>query len=305
MFRQAKQASQSNDAKTLQRAIDLSGQVQNLNGPRRTEAEQLRASAQAKLTQLQADALKQQVASLESGARQDLRRGDLNSARQKADQIRSVGGDATSLSNEIDKAQADQTRLAQADTEFRSALDNYKATGASDKAGLEKSRATFDAIGKSNSPHASEARQYATTINSKLEALNQPPPAPAPTPAPAKPDPAAVRAADEAAIRNLVTQLYPSAFQQRSADALARIWPSMGSQRHGKYRAAFDGASAIQMQVEIHGNIEISADGTSATVHAIVDEQYTPKGDKPHSSNDQAVFQLQKSGQSWVIKDVR
>ena len=301
LFRQAKQASQSNDAKTIQRAVDLSGQVVALNGPRRGEAEQLETTAQAKLQQLAIEAQKQQLAGLETGARQDLKRGDLASARQKADQIKNAGGDASTLSSEIDRAQADQTRLAQAETEFQQAVDNYKSTGTSDKSGLERSRSAFDAIARSSSPHATEARQYATSIANKLTALNQPPPVAAPP----KPDLAAARAADENSIRALVEQSYPHAFEQRSADALGRIWPDMGSQRHGRYKAAFDGASAIQMQVQIQGNIEISADGSTATVHAAVAEQYTPKGDKPHSSNDQAVFQLQKSGQGWVIKEVR
>jgi serine/threonine-protein kinase len=301
LLRQAKQASQSNDPNSLQRAVDLSAQITALNGPRRAEAEQLGADAQVKLHQLEQDALRQQISSLETGARQDLKRGDLSAARQKADQIRNAGGDASALSTEIDKLQAEQIRLAQAEAEFQQAVASYKATGATDKSGLERSRSAFDAIARSNGPRASEAKQYAGAIISKLEALNQPPPA---VTSP-KPDLAAARAADESAIRALVEQAYPHAFEQRSADALGRIWPDMGTQRHGRYKAAFDGASSIQMQVQIQGNIEISADGSAATVHAAVAEQYTPKGDKPHVSNDQAVFQLQKSGQSWVIKEVR
>ncbi len=72
LFRQAKQAAQSSDPKTLQKAVDLSGQVVALNGPRRPEAEQLETATQARLQQLQQDAHKQQIAGLESGARQDL-----------------------------------------------------------------------------------------------------------------------------------------------------------------------------------------------------------------------------------------
>ncbi|MGA8073964.1 MAG: hypothetical protein WB995_10835, partial [Candidatus Acidiferrales bacterium] len=299
LFRQAKQAAQSSDPKTLQKAVDLSGQVVALNGPRRPEAEQLGTSAQAKMQQLQQDALKQQVAGLESGARQDIRRGDLNAARQKADQIRAAGGDSSGLSGDIEKAQADQNRAAQAESEFQQAVASYKAAAASDKSGLEKSRAAFDAIARSNGPHASEARQYTSAINSKLEALNQPPPAVAPS----KPDLAAARAADEKAIQEVI-QSYAQAFEHRDADALRQIWPTIGD-RYARYKDSFGKANSIRMKIVLAGPIQEAADGTTASVKTSVSQDYGLKGVGSTNHKDTETFQLAKIGGVWSIEDVQ
>jgi hypothetical protein len=161
-------------------------------------------------------------------------------------------------------------------------------------------------------PHAGEAQKYLNEIDVKLAAMNKPvtPPLDAP-PTPVantpvvntKPELPPNRDADIASVRAVI-QRYQQAFEQRDADALRQIWPSMGD-RYKKYKQNFGAASSIQIQLTIV-DVKMGADGVSATVVATQAQEYSPKGGgKAMSSKDQAIFNLVKTNGTWVITQIR
>ncbi len=111
---QAKQAGQSDDLASLQKADDLFGQVQALGGPRKDEAAGLQRDVEAKIAALKQAAILKQIQTLEAAARQDILKGDLSAARQKAIQIRQLGGDPAPLEQDIDKAASQAESQAKA-----------------------------------------------------------------------------------------------------------------------------------------------------------------------------------------------
>jgi hypothetical protein len=108
---------------------------------------------------------------------------------------------------------------------------------------------------------------------------------------------------NDAAVRAVI-QRYVQAFDQRNADALRQVWPSIGS-LYAKYKRAFEGASSIQVQLDIE-SVNLNADGTRAVVKAEMSQDYTPKGDKTKRVKNPAVFHLAKLNSGpWVITDVQ
>lgn len=298
LFAQAQRASQAGDTASLQHADDLLAQVIDLDGARKSEAEQLRSAVRNRLTAGLNQQHEQQINALQADARQAIRQGDLRTARQKADEIKRLGGDVGSLSAEIDQAENSQQSKAAADANFQRALQRYRsAASASDKAALEAARSDLVAIVQGGGPHAGEAQNYVSELDRKLAALNQPP-----VTAPAS-KPSGPTAADMDAIRALVGR-YAQAFEQRDADALQRIWPSLNSSMYSAYKKNFGSASAISMSADVK-SINVSPDGQSANVSALITQKYTPRGYSARTSRDTAVFQLAKTGDVWVITDVR
>ena len=209
-----------------------------------------------------------------------------------------MGGDVGSLSAEIDQAENSQQSKAAADANFQRALQRYRsAASANDKAALEAARNDLVAIAQGGGPHAGEAQNYLSELDRKLAALNQPPA----TPLNSKPS--GPTTADLEAIRTLV-QRYGQAFEQRDADALRQIWPSLSSSMYSAYRKNFGSASAISMSADVK-SINVSPDGQSANVSALITQKYTPRGYSARTSRDTALFQLVKTGNVWVIADVR
>ena len=298
LFQQAAQNAEANDLQSLQRAADLYAQVVNLGGPRKAEAEQLKRNMEARLSSLQLENARALIENRTTAARKDIQQGDLNGARQNAEQIRQAGGDASALLKEIDQAQANQLRAAQLQKEFEQALQRYNAVGSRDKNGLEKSRSDFQAIVAVNGAQTAEAQRYLTEINTKLDALNQPPPPP-----PAVKTQPADTAGDDIAIRALI-QSYAQAFEHKDANALRQIWPTIGN-RYTRYKDAFEKASSIRLKIDFAGPIQESTDGLSATVKTLVSQDYEIKGTGRTSRKDTATFQLTKAGGIWAIADVR
>jgi ketosteroid isomerase-like protein len=107
---------------------------------------------------------------------------------------------------------------------------------------------------------------------------------------------------NDAAVRAVI-QRYAQAFERRDANALRQIWPSMGD-RYGRYKASFEMASSIRMNVTVE-SVQISSDGASAVVTGQVSQDYTPKGAKANSRSDRAVFHLAKSNGVWLITSVQ
>jgi uncharacterized protein YbaR (Trm112 family) len=299
LFRQAQQSSRANDQQGLQRASDLFGRVIAFDGPRKAEAEALQRNLDAKLASLKQESANRQIAALEAAARSDLQQGNLESARQYAEQIKQAGGDSAALLKEIDQVQANQARTAQQQMEFQQAVQAYNAVGSRDKIGLEKSRSDFVAIVKENGPQAADAQRYLKEISKRMDALNQPPPPPSPS---VKTEASNV-AVDEGAIRDVI-QRFILAFEQRSPDGVSQVWPSIPAKTYAGYRRSFEDAIAIRMQV-LDETVKINPDGVTATVSARLAQQYTPKGQKTLDRSDLWVFQLSKKSGTWTISDVR
>ncbi|MGA9797672.1 MAG: protein kinase [Terriglobales bacterium] len=296
LWAKAKKDSGKNDLASLKQADDTLAQVIQLGGPRKSEAVQLRENVDAKIGSLgQQQQREQQVADLRAGAQRDLGQGNFSSARQKVDQIKQAGGDPGSLSAEIDQAEAHR----QYETDFQQIVQRYQS--ANDRNALESARNSFQSVAQGGGSHAGDARRYVGEINAKLAAIRQETTPPPPQPA-AKVDIAPAKIDERPAITSLVQQ-YADAFEQRNADSLRKIWPSIGN-RYDKYKQVFGMAVAYRMDVRID-SIDVATDSQKATVNASLLQEYTVRGQKPMSHSDKAVFHLLKSNGTWVIGDVQ
>ena len=296
LFNQAKQAAQTNDPASLQNAEGLLGQVIAEHGPRKAEATQLRAKVHDQLAALKQQR-EQQIATLLARAHQAVGQGDIHGARQRAEEINRLGGDTTALSGEIDQAERTQQARASAEATYQQIVQRYhSAWSANDKQQLESVKGDLLAIAQGAGPHAVEAQNYADEINRKLVALNQPPAHP-----PAKVPGSLL--SDSETVRSLV-QRYAKAFEDRDADALRQIWPSMAPSMYSSYKENFGNARSIHMKVNLK-TIEIGPEGRSAMVVALVTQKYTPKGFAARNTTDTALFRFAKRGDAWLIIDVR
>ncbi len=178
---------------------------------------------------------------------------------------------------------------------FQSAVRKYEqALNTNDKNALTSAIGALQSFAQSGS-HAGEAQKYLSEINSKLTAMNKPPTQTAVEPPPVVESDAEVRA---------VVLRYQQAFEQRDANALRQIWPTIGGQ-YKKYTDAFGLARSIKLQMEIL-DVKIGADGASATVRAVVSQDYTPKEGKTQSSKGQkTVFYMLKTNGNWVITQLQ
>jgi serine/threonine protein kinase len=214
---------------------------------------------------------------------------------------------ATAISDVQTRAQNKRLEAA-----FQSAVQKYQqAVNATDKTALTAASGALQPFAQGG-PHTGEAQKYLNEINVKLAAMNKPvTPPPAAQPASAantpvvntKPETPPNRDADIASVRSVI-QRYQQAFEQRDADALRQIWPSMGD-RYKKYKQNFGAASAIQIQLTI-ADLKMGTDGVSATVVATQAQEYSPKGGgKTMTSKDQAIFNLVKANGTWIITQIR
>jgi hypothetical protein len=169
-----------------------------------------------------------------------------------------------------------------------------QALNSGDKVGLEASRTALQSIAQGGSTHAGDAQKYVDQINTKLEAM-QPPPRPV------KPEPPSAPSDNDAVIA--LIKRYSQAYDERNADALLQIWPNMGK-RYAGLKSAFEGASAIRMDVKTE-SVTFSSDGTICTVMGQFTEEYTPQGQKPKSVKGRTIFQLAKLNGSWIVTDVQ
>jgi hypothetical protein len=197
------------------------------------------------------------------------------------------------------QARAQNERLEAA---FQSAVQKYQqALNTADGNALTSARGALQPFAQGG-PHAGEAQKYLSEINVKLTALNKPA-----TPTVVEPPPVSTTKREAPAIDTVesdagvraVVRRYQQAFEQRDADTLRQIWPTMGGQ-YKKYKDAFGFARSIRLQLEIL-EVKIGVDGTSATVRAIVSQDYTPKEGKAKNSKDQTVFNMVKSNGNWLI----
>jgi len=214
---------------------------------------------------------------------------------------------ATAIPDVQTRAQSKRLEAA-----FQLAVQKYQqAVNVPDKAALTAATGALQPFAQGG-PHAAEAQKYLNEMNNKLTAMNKP----VTFPPPAQPPPVAStpvvntktetppnRDADIASVRAVI-QRYQQAFEQRDADALRQIWPSMGD-RYKKYKQNFGAASSIQIQLTI-ADVKMGTDGASATVLATQTQEYSPKGGgKTMTSKDQAIFNLVKANGTWVITQIR
>ena len=235
----------------------------------------------------------------------------LKALQPKLQALASEGGpqsaEALNYANNIPAAIADVQARAQkriADAGFQQIVQRYQlASNANDKNGLAAARTEFQSVIQSGGPHAEEAQRYLSDVNSKLAALNQPVVVPElkPTVKPEKPTVAPVD--NDAAVRAVI-QKYVQAFDQRNADAVRQVWPSIGP-LFAKLKRSFEGASSIREQMDIE-SVDVNADGTQAVVKGQLSQDFTPKGDRTKRFKNAAVFHLAKlNSGTWVITDVQ
>jgi ketosteroid isomerase-like protein len=112
---------------------------------------------------------------------------------------------------------------------------------------------------------------------------------------------------DDDAVRSIIKK-YGQALEQRNADAIQVIWPSLGKKRYERFKRNFETATAMHVQSQIEFRIEgleISQDRQSATVRALQVQTNTLQGNAPESRQDKATFQLTRSSGGWIIADVQ
>ena len=193
-----------------------------------------------------------------------------------------------------------------ADAAFQKTVQRYQqAVANNDKNALTSIKGELLGIIQAGGPHATEAQRYRSDLDNKLAALSEPPATPAPPPAAKVASPVKPAADSDADVRAVI-QRYGQAFEQRDADALRQIWPSMGS-KYGRYKQIFDLASSIQEQITIE-SVVIGPGGATAQVKAKVFQSYTPKEakTKPQQFDREFVFDLQKTSRgSWALTDVQ
>jgi serine/threonine protein kinase len=148
LFTQARQTAQKEDVNSQQSAIDLLGRVIALDGPRKTEAQQLQNDTRQKL-----------AAALTNASRQDLQRGDFRAARSKAAQLRQDGSDGGPLFSEID--QAEQTRFTQLETQFNQLKQSDDDAAAQQLGTLQRG---FQALTDSSGPRSDDAKNILNNL---------------------------------------------------------------------------------------------------------------------------------------------
>jgi serine/threonine protein kinase len=273
LFARAVQNSQSDNAQTEKRAVDLFGQVMGMNGPRKDEATARQNSLQTKLNNL--------MAALDVSGRQAIKERNFSAARLNAEQIREAGGDPAALSSAIEQAE-------QAEKKFQQTLQAYNAVTPSDRAGLEKSRSDFQAIEQEKGPRADDATTYVAEINRKIDLLNravQPPPPPAPP--------------DKDLVQRVV-QMFIQAFEQRNLAAMKQLWPSMPANEYAGYKTSFDMAKGISLHV-LSENLNINPGSTAAAVSVRIEQKFTSRTGATRNRADVWTFELAKNNGSWVI----
>ena len=280
-------------------ARQMAGQIQQSGGDAGALSAEIDQAEHNRLTQLENqfnqlkqgddDAAAQQLSNLQRGF-QAL----ADSAGPHSEEAKSFVNDMPGAIREVH----DRAANKRAEAAYQQIVAKYQqASNTNDKSGLEAARTGFQSIAKTGGAHASEAQRFVDEIGTKLAALNQPPPAVTPVP-----PPPASGTVDNDAVLALVKR-YAQAFEQRNADGLQQIWPTMGN-LYTRYKTSFGKASSIRMQVQTE-SVKIGADGNTATVTAEVTQEYTPQGEKPKSVKGRTTFQFAKSNGSWVITNVQ
>ena len=224
----------------------------------------------------------------------------LNALWPKFQELAAAGGpqsgEALDYVNTIPGAMKDvQARMEQksADAVFLRMLRAYQqAKRLNDKNGLTAASMDFQSVTKGGGPHADEAGKYLLEVNDLLAALGRASP---------KPSPASPVANRDNSVKEAI-QLYARAMEKRDADALVKIWPTIGAEYEG-YKVWFDKVSSIRMHIDIQST-ELSPDGETATVKTQVNRDYTTRDSKTIHNSDAKIFELSKVEGSWIITSI-
>ena len=156
LFSQARQAAQKGDVNSLQSASDILSRLASRDDPRKPEAEKMLQDVRAKLS-----------SAYISSARQDIQRGDFRSARQKAGQVQQNGGDAGTLTTEID--QAEQSRLTQLESQFNQLRQSDDDAAAQQLSNLQRG---FQTIADSAGPKSEEAKGFVNNLPAAIREVH-------------------------------------------------------------------------------------------------------------------------------------
>jgi eukaryotic-like serine/threonine-protein kinase len=315
LFAQAQRDSQKGDLNSIKDADDVLPQVIQIGGPRKSEAEQLRQSVQGRLAtlaqqqqqQLQQQQRDQQIADLRAGALRDLALGDFSAARQKMAQMKQAGADTTSLSAEIDKAEAAE-QAQQYEANYQKAVQKYKqALAANDKNGMSAARDSFLSIVQGNGARANDARTYVSEINDKITASAvanaTPPVARQGIPSGNAPDGRAVR--DQVALQaekegiQKALDLFNGAVQGQQPHQLKEIWPS-AADRYLKALRPPPGYKVVFL-LQPTGDPVIS--GETAVVPCDLKSETTGPGGQISANHKAVEVRLRKAANGWLISD--
>jgi len=205
LLSQARPLAQKKDKASLDQARGFVQQVIAMAGPKTEEARTLEGVITRGMNALAGEAKVAETAAkineLKSGAAQDVNREDFGAARTKADEIRSLGGDPSQVTNAIDRAE--QSKANSFQTQFNSARNDSGALKQL-QAELQKYMAASGRIGEA----ARDVTGRIPTELTRLEAASRP----APTPTPAEP----VSAPAPAGPRSANVQVLPSALSHLS-----------------------------------------------------------------------------------------
>jgi len=227
----------------------------------------------------------------------EMSQGEFQSARFISEQLRQNGGDPAPLLSKINEAE--RNRLVQLEDQFNQLKQR------DDDAAVQKLKALlqkFQALSSDGGPQSNEALSYANGIPGAIvDVQNRMQAKSAAKPSVAPESPAAIAA--KAAVRAVI-QHYVQAFEQRNADSLTKIWPTIGS-NYTSYKSAFEAASSIRMQLNVR-SLDVSTDGATAIVEARVTQDYTSKDAPETKSSKHAVtFELDKVDGAWIITDIQ
>jgi serine/threonine protein kinase len=213
-----------------------------------------------------------------------------------------IGGATNTVRGRMDKKTADQKEQAAAverqklEAVFQQVVQGYRQ-GAQDQNGLTAARNSFQKIADNDPSHAEGARRFLSEIDNKLAELNKPA-------QPLLPSPAEIAAADDKAIRGVV-QSYFNAFQQRNADGLKQLWPTMPQKMYDAYKGSFVQLSSATI-TPVSWDVKRSPDGATATVSVQSELVEVPKnGSKETRTAAPWAFQLVKRNGAWSLTDVR
>ena len=332
LYRQAERGSHANDQKGLLRANVLLDEVIALDGPRKTEAYNLQRQVSEKIAGLKQDAARvhnppavaptlpaQIQTQPQSGPTQETKdwyqARDSNDSSQLEQYLATYPNGVHSQEAQVKLQEVVWSGTRPGDI---SALDAYVKRFPSSPHAPEAARRLDDLrwnkINKNDSgdlnnflsqypgsAHRGDAQAQLNQLvaaNGAKTAASNPPPAPAP----AAPSIAPIAKANpDAEIRSLI-QKYADAYNQRDADALRRIWPTIGP-RYSKLKTVFAAASSIREEVNIE-SIEVTPDGSKAAVKGRSVQVFTEKGQSRESKSTMS-FRLVKSGGGWTISDIQ
>jgi eukaryotic-like serine/threonine-protein kinase len=327
LFQQAQRSSQVGNQRARMRAKTLLEQVIALNGPRKAEATNLQRQVDDQIDNFRhgKDPLQNPPAATQAVPPQV----------QPPPAASQEAKDWAQASNSNDSSQLEQylstypngTHTQEAQSKLQdlawnrislddaNALDDYIKRFPSSSHASEATRRVDDLRWSNTSKNSTSAlndflsrypgsshradaqaqlNQLVAANNTKAASTNAPT-APSPAPAPI------AKTNSEADIRTLIQQ-YSDAYTNRDADALRKIWPTMGS-KYDKVKANFASATAIREQVNIE-SIEISPDGSKAMVKGHSNLVFT-LGKQSRENKGTRTFLLSRSNGVWTINDVQ